>query len=36
MGGERLHCTLRNDEGQSTSAWLHFLNFSHVKDAPRC
>ena len=35
MGCERVHCTLSDDQGQSTSASLHVLNFSDVKEAPR-
>jgi hypothetical protein len=30
-----VHCTLSDDQGQSTSASLHVLNFSDVKEAPR-
>jgi hypothetical protein len=35
MGRERVHCTLSDEQGQSTSASLHILNFSDVKAAPR-
>jgi hypothetical protein len=35
MGCERVHCTLSDEQGQSTSASLHILNFSDVKAAPR-
>jgi hypothetical protein len=35
MGCERVHCTLSDEQRQSTSAPLHILNFSHVKEAPR-
>jgi hypothetical protein len=35
MGCERVHCTLSDEQGQSTSASLHILNFSDVKEAPR-
>jgi hypothetical protein len=33
MGCERVHCTLSDEQGQSTSASLHILNFSDVKAA---
>jgi len=35
MGCERVHCTLSDEPGQSTSAPLHLLNFSDVKEPPR-
>jgi hypothetical protein len=36
MGCERVHRTLSDEQGQSTSVSLHILNFSDVKEAPRC
>jgi hypothetical protein len=33
MGCKRVHCTLSDEQGQSTSASLHISNFSDVKAA---